>query len=211
MTTNKGLKLFDLKSRVCNNHFVKRVMQILFILVLSSIKSKNFAFGEEKCTNEQQCSTIDEKKTLDSSVSSTIRLITEEELSTKNGENNNPIWLSVLGEVYDVTAGSHYYGTNASYSFFAAKDASPCFASGKFNEEGLKEDLMALKPKQVKEIEHWREFYEDHENYILIGYLVGKFYDENGKATKLLKRCRKKLKYLIEKENKEKQVQAKEK
>merc|ERR1712157_140587 len=92
------------------------------------------------------------------------RLITIEELSknTGGGEDDeiykdSPIWLSVMGQVYDVTKGRRFYGPKSGYSFFAGKDASASFATGEFNEEGLKYDLVkSVTKKQIKEIEHWR-------------------------------------------------------
>lgn len=163
------------------------------IVLFAAKSNKYLAHGETQC-KEKECSNIDKDKSVDSSASITTRLVTEEELLMKTGENKSPIWLSVMGQVYDVTFGEHYYGKNSSYSFFAAKDASASFATGKFNDEGLKEDLTKLEASQINEIEHWRLFYEDHENYVFVGHLIGKFYDEEGEPTSLLLSFREKLK-----------------
>jgi hypothetical protein len=104
----------------------------------------------------------------------------------KNGRDGNAIWLSVLGEVFDVSEGERFYGEGKGYGFFAAKDASVCFATGKFNEEGLKEKLEDLSDSQLESIEHWRKFYAEKDNYFFVGVLEGTFYDTSGKPTERL-------------------------
>lgn len=103
-----------------------------------------------------------------------------------NGRDGSAIWLSLLGEVYDVTEGGKYYGEGKSYGFFAAKDASVCFATGKFNEEGLKEKLEDLSDSQLQAVDDWRKFYAEKDNYHFVGVLEGTFYDTLGKPTERL-------------------------
>lgn len=164
--------------------------------------------------NDDECS-IDEapKKTKADITKEERRLITVEELKKHigGGEDDtkykdSPIWLSVMGQVYDVTSGRRFYGPKSSYSFFAGKDASASFATGEFNEEGLKFDLHNdVNKKQIKEIEHWRLFYKDHKEYFFVGVLIdGRFYDEEGNPTYLLKKWRMNLKKMKEKEESDK-------
>mmetsp|Transcript_5135 Transcript_5135/g.12282 ORF Transcript_5135/g.12282 Transcript_5135/m.12282 type:complete len:105 (-) Transcript_5135:562-876(-) len=68
------------------------------------------------------------------------KLVTMEELKTKNGENNSLIWLSMLGKVYDVTAGKEYYGPGESYNSLTAADTSVPFVSGTFTPEEAEKD-----------------------------------------------------------------------
>jgi hypothetical protein len=57
-----------------------------------------------------------------SSISSSLTTFTVKELEEfGNGRNNNPIYLSIFGRVYDVTAGGKFYGEDASYGMFAGK------------------------------------------------------------------------------------------
>mmetsp|Transcript_27193 Transcript_27193/g.41734 ORF Transcript_27193/g.41734 Transcript_27193/m.41734 type:complete len:191 (-) Transcript_27193:233-805(-) len=113
-----------------------------------------------------------------------LRLITEEELSQYDGiAPKGTIWISVLGEVFDVTGGREYYGEGNSYHVFAGRDASPCFVTGDFTVEGGKKSLDELDVRKLKEIERWRDFYKTHEVYKPVGFLHGKYYDENGKPT----------------------------
>ncbi len=100
----------------------------------------------------------------------------------------------MLGEVYDVTEGEKFYGPGKAYGFFAAKDASVCFASGKFNEEGLKERLEDLSDSQLESVDQWRTFYADKENYYFVGVLEGTLYDATGKPTENLHKIISKLK-----------------
>jgi len=164
----------------------------------------------ETNSNEKECS-IDEKESYiiandndDKPIKTNDkghRLITVEELSTKLGsedeKDKSPIWLSVMGQVYDVTAGNQYYGPKSGYKFFAGKDASASFATGEFNEKGLEFDVHnnATK-KDIQAIEHWRKFYAEHDVYTFVGVLAdGRFYDEeNGNPTHLLKKWRMNIK-----------------
>jgi predicted heme/steroid binding protein len=109
----------------------------------------------------------------------------------KTGEEaNGEIWLSILGEVYDVTKGEKFYGPMSGYGYFAGRDASPCFNSGKFNEEGENESLDDLKVTQLESIDNWRKFYEDQDKYPFVGVLHGTFYNSEGKPTPMLRDIR---------------------
>lgn len=95
------------------------------------------------------------------------------------------IWLSILGEVYDVTNGIEFYGPNAGgYSVFAGRDASVPFVTGRFNEEEAKKGLDSISINELSALEHWKDFYKDSDKYHYIGILVDpRYYDEEGKPT----------------------------
>lgn len=114
-------------------------------------------------------------------------------VSRKNGKGGGDVWLSILGQVFDVTAGAEYYGEGSGYSIFAAQDASPCFASGKFNEEGAKEDIEQFDTEQINSVVHWRKFYDDADQYNFVGLLEGLYYDEKGEPTPKLLRIHEKI------------------
>jgi len=61
-------------------------------------------------------------------------------ISSKNGEKDSLIWLSILGKVYDVTEGKEYYGPGESYNSLTAADTSVPFVSGTFTPEEAKKD-----------------------------------------------------------------------
>ncbi len=132
------------------------------------------------------------------------------------GENKNDlIYLSILGEVYDVTAGHEFYGPNAGgYSFFAGRDASICFFTGEYTEEHLNEKkVIDIETHEIFAIEDWRAFYETHDDYKFLGVLEGDYYDKEGKATPYLMEIREKIdigrKEEEEKQRKRKEEQAK--
>uniref|UniRef100_A0A8C4W0K5 Cytochrome b5 domain containing 2 n=1 Tax=Gopherus evgoodei TaxID=1825980 RepID=A0A8C4W0K5_9SAUR len=68
------------------------------------------------------------------------------------------------------------------------KDASRAFATGDFTNTGLVDDVSGLSPSEILTIQNWLSFYS--ENYIFVGKLVGRFYDENGAPTKALEQAK---------------------
>ena len=46
------------------------------------------------------------------------QVFTKDELSKFRGENGSPIYLALMGRVYDVTRGKDFYGPGGGYSFF---------------------------------------------------------------------------------------------
>lgn len=127
------------------------------------------------------------------------RLISPSLLSTKVGKGGavpvtNPIWLAVMGRVYDVTAGEGFYKFGGGgYSLFAGRDASPCFATGNFTVAGAEEPIGDLDGKALAAILEWMEFYEKSEKYEYVGVLAGGiFYDEEGRETEVGRSIREK-------------------
>jgi cytochrome b involved in lipid metabolism len=83
-----------------------------------------------------------------------VRVVTQDELKTKNGKSDPELWLSILGQVYDVTAGKEYY-SEGGYSIFVGRDASASFVTGNFTEAGAKESLLELDPAILTQLDHW--------------------------------------------------------
>lgn len=48
-----------------------------------------------------------------------------------------PIYLAILGRVYNVDGKKEYYGPGKSYHHFAGRDATRAFTTGDFQESGL--------------------------------------------------------------------------
>uniref|UniRef100_A0A1I8PY17 Cytochrome b5 heme-binding domain-containing protein n=1 Tax=Stomoxys calcitrans TaxID=35570 RepID=A0A1I8PY17_STOCA len=111
-------------------------------------------------------------------------LFTKEELAKFNGENGTPLYLALLGRVYDVTRGAKHYGSGCEYNFFVGRDASVSFITGEFDtyDEEKADDVLSLKPAELLGLHNWQNFYE--KDYEFKGKLIGRFYDEQGQLTK---------------------------
>lgn len=110
-------------------------------------------------------------------------LLTPEELATYNGENGRPIYLALLGVVFDVSRGLKHYGPGCSYNFFVGRDASVSFVTGEFEnyDPEKADDVLSLKSSDLIELAKWQQFYE--KDYEYKGKLIGRFYDKDGKST----------------------------
>lgn len=86
-----------------------------------------------------------------------------------NGLNENPIYLSVFGMVYDVTAGKKFYGPDASYGMFAGKDVTRGLCLGCKTPECLVRSTDGLTENQIDEGKRWLSFFQSHDKYSLVG------------------------------------------
>ena len=87
------------------------------------------------------------------------------------GEEGSTIWLSILGEVYDVSTGTDYYAKDGPYAVFTGRDASTCFATGDFTEEGGAKSATNLSLLELPDVVGWQAFYREHETYKFVGFL----------------------------------------
>lgn len=118
------------------------------------------------------------------SIADGVVLMTPLELAAFNGSSGGPLYLALLGDVFDVSEGTRFYGPGGAYSGFVAKDASAAFLSGNFTPEGLHDDVSGLTPDELKSLVDWRSFY--HMQYRHVGWLVGRFYSDTGLPTTAL-------------------------
>ena len=118
-----------------------------------------------------------------SSPSGVTRLVTAEELSRHDGNQDPTLWLAILGEVFDVTKGERHYGAEGGYKGFVGKDGTRAFHTGHFNTpEGLTPDMSGLPDAAHLAIREWADFYG--RDYAYVGKLApGFYYDERGKGT----------------------------
>ena len=104
--------------------------------------------------------------------------ITREQLEDMDGLDGSPLYLSIKGRVYDVTAGGKFYAEGGEYHDWIGKDASRSFGTGcrggvdRTGMDCLSESLEGLTAKEMKEIDRWVELYETHDKYTFVGYLV---------------------------------------
>ena len=112
------------------------------------------------------------------------RLVTLNELAA-HGPNGplEPVWLALMGRVYNVQKGAeHYYGPKGGYNFFAGRDGTRAFVTGKFDDEGLIDDVEGLSPLELGEMDNWLKFYDT--DYTFVGKLIARYYNRDGSPTK---------------------------
>lgn len=134
-------------------------------------------------------------------------LLTEEELSKHDGSDPNvPVYLSILGRIYDVDKGRQHYEVGSGYNVFAGRDSTPSFVTGEFSREKATDDVKGLSPEEMLGVKEWLDFYR--KDYIYVGKLIGRYYDSEGNPTEALKEAKtvikegQKLKKLQEAQNK---------
>ncbi|KAI9582259.1 neuferricin homolog [Glossina fuscipes] len=165
---------------VFRRHFLK----LQFILVITAVilgvyypkiweQIRSINFGKKKTSNGNL-----------SAENYSDLLLTKEQLNEFNGVGGQPIYLALLGRVYDVTRGEKHYGPGCAYHFFAGRDASVAFITGEFKNyiEDEADNVLALKSPAILSLINWEKFYKS--DYIYIGKVIGRFYDESGHPTK---------------------------
>eukprot|EP00668_Euglena_longa_P045817 GGOE01061499.1.p1 GENE.GGOE01061499.1~~GGOE01061499.1.p1 ORF type:complete len:285 (+),score=65.00 GGOE01061499.1:181-1035(+) len=111
-------------------------------------------------------------------------VFTPEELAEYDGRHpRKPLYLAVLGEVFDVTTGAQHYQQGTGYHCFVGRDASAAFMTGKFQGDGLTSDVSDLAPEGLQAVLGWRDFYAKHETYRKVGLLAERYYDLRGRPT----------------------------
>lgn len=106
-------------------------------------------------------------------------LVSEDLLRRSNGIDKPELYLSILGNVFDVTKGAKHYGPGQTYNMFIGRDNSKGFQTGKMHADD--DDNISFEFADLKTLAYWIQFYKDQ--YISKGKLVGKYYDYNGNLT----------------------------
>ncbi len=98
--------------------------------------------------------------------------LTAEELAWFDGsEPGRPLYLSILGRVFDVSRAPEYYGVGRSYHHFVGRDATRSFCTGCSAPECLVSTLAGLDEALKKEAYRWLELYTLHDKYRFVGLL----------------------------------------
>ncbi|KAI4472681.1 hypothetical protein M0802_016579 [Mischocyttarus mexicanus] len=113
-------------------------------------------------------------------INTTEKIFTKDELKKYNNIENG-LYLSILGQVFDVTKGAKHYEPGASYHIFVGCDASLAFITGEFDEKKITDDISELSPEKIKELDDWVQFYKT--NYIYKGKLSGRYFNNDGTPT----------------------------
>merc|ERR1711963_203012 len=61
------------------------------------------------------------------------RTVSLDELSAHDGQRSPLVYLSIVGYVYDVTAGAQFYGPGGAYGHMAGRDATVALAKFSMN------------------------------------------------------------------------------
>lgn len=112
-------------------------------------------------------------------------LVTKAQLAAHDGvaQPHRPLWIALIGEVFDVTSGARFYGPEGGYKGFAGRDGSRAFKTGEFNEEGLVETLEGLDDDAHLALDDWLSFYR--KDYTFVGRLAGgHYYGVDGTPTR---------------------------
>ncbi|KAI7870269.1 cytochrome b5-like heme/steroid binding domain-containing protein [Spinellus fusiger] len=141
---------------------VTSLLWIIFIFFITSqLITESWTWGYEgKWTNINNY--IPRKETV----------ISEEQLMRYDGTDSRlPIYIAIDGDVYDVSTGSGWYAPGGSYHHFAGRDAARAYVTGCFKEH-ITHDLRGLTNDQLKGIEHWKKFYQNHRSYFRVGRVL---------------------------------------
>jgi len=99
------------------------------------------------------------------------RLLSPEYIARYNGDTPGaPIYLSIDGDVYDVTEG-HSYQPGGSYAILAGKEGARAFGTGCFKQH-MTHDTRGLDEGERQSLEHWKKFYANHKTYYRVGRLL---------------------------------------
>jgi hypothetical protein len=96
-------------------------------------------------------------------------IVSRQSLQSSKGDSST-LLLSIVGHVFDVTAGPAFYGVDGGYAFFTGTDASRSFVTGDF-ENDLHDDIEDFTPSQCSGLHSWLAFYRESTKYPFVGYL----------------------------------------
>ncbi|KAI6214807.1 hypothetical protein M3Y94_00311800 [Aphelenchoides besseyi] len=112
------------------------------------------------------------------------KIFTSDQLALFDGSraSSKPVYLAILGRVYNVEKGRKHYSEGGGYHFFAGRDATRAFVTGDFTADGLIDEISDFGDQEMLSISDWVGFYD--KEYELVGVVEGRFYDADGKLTK---------------------------
>ncbi|WIA23732.1 hypothetical protein OEZ85_000415 [Tetradesmus obliquus] len=97
--------------------------------------------------------------------------LTLAELAQYDGQDaSKPLYISVRGKIYDVTAGKTFYGPGGPYAVFAGKECARALAFMKVTPEDCNDDLAGATAAQLKTLADWEAKFD--QKYGAAGLLV---------------------------------------
>lgn len=101
-----------------------------------------------------------------------LRDFTIQQLREFNGEDDKPIYVGLVGDVYDVTQARNYYGPGATYHLFAGRDSSRAMAKLSFEEVDLSNpDISRINPFEKDALDDWVHKFKYYKQYPIVGRL----------------------------------------
>jgi predicted heme/steroid binding protein len=163
------LSLFTMKQRV--NIFFMR-----FFRDLSRYKSRKRLYGNQAALMPILMGTEEPVEiNTDIAAGGEDYTMTAAQLADMDGRTaETPIYISIDGLIYDVSAARKMYGPGGNYHYFAGTDGTQAYATGCTSKACLKtaHPLEKLTPDEHDQIKRWVELYHHHDKYKFIGKLV---------------------------------------
>ncbi|KAH0828030.1 cytochrome b5 [Lanmaoa asiatica] len=85
-------------------------------------------------------------------------------------DDTKPIYVSIKGDVFDVTRKRDVYGKGGSYNIFAGKDGSRGLGKSSLKLEDAVPDYSALPENERKVLDDWHSFFS--KRYNIVGYVT---------------------------------------
>ncbi|KAJ3009721.1 hypothetical protein HKX48_007775 [Thoreauomyces humboldtii] len=95
-----------------------------------------------------------------------LRNFTMKELLAFDGRDSSPIYMAVMGRVYDVSRGRDFYGPGGPYENFAGRDASRGLSKQSFDEDMLSDPtgpidaLVDIDKDERQALREWAQHFE---------------------------------------------------
>lgn len=113
-----------------------------------------------------------------------------EELATFDGSvPGTPLYLSIMGRIFDVSAAPEYYARGRSYNHLVGRDATRAFVTGCSAPACLVPSLAGLRPSLHREARRWLDMYRFHDRYKFVAMLAQDVVEtalENAQAEELV-------------------------
>lgn len=131
-------------------------------------------FGRDKVSNSQVMKDLMTNE-------DTFDVISYEDLNQAKGmaeeDEQQHLWIAVLGHVFDVKEGAKFYAKGGSYEMLAGREATKALASGDLSiAKDFESDSREVKEEQydkgeLAEAQRWLEYFASHQKYKHIGRL----------------------------------------
>ncbi|ODV59839.1 cytochrome b5-like heme/steroid binding domain-containing protein [Ascoidea rubescens DSM 1968] len=145
---------------------------ILIIFTIYFLKKLFFSAGDNQTIEidpykgDKKDSKMGEEETI------VITDYTPRTLYKYNGHDDEKVYLSIKGKIFDVSKGRAFYGPGGPYENFAGRDASRGLAKNSFKEDMVRDwdqpidKLEDLTEREKKALDEWEAFFEKKYNYI---------------------------------------------